>query len=314
MGALAYDPSSVALYYTHLFPARNDVYSRWTDQGWRPLREPLTPEVALAGLTGKGPSISGYMIDPQGSCSHSAAIDFDRDDGLKQAARLSRFMWSKGLPAYVETSRRGAHLWVTLDKVVPARVIRAGLRGLLQGAGIDAHDPKIELRPGSDTVDEDGLGHALRLPFMPHPKTGKRGSFLDGRTGKPVGTTVAEIMLNMAAASQGIEVSPADALFTWAERYEPPSVDYIPPEYRRPREPFPEDDSTASQVLRDLWGATRAMPGRSIKCPAHEDTMPSLSILRDDRRAICKAPHCVLNNNDRGRGTWELRSLAPHEQ
>lgn len=296
-----YDPLSVADYYRHLFPARNDVYSRWTQRGWRPLREPLTAGVVIDGLTGRGPSISGFMIAPPG-VSHTAAIDFDRDDGLEQAFRLTRLMAADDMPAYVESSRRGAHVWMTFDQVAPARLIRAALRGMLQALELDAHDPKIELRPGTDTVADDGLGHALRLPLMPHPKTGKRGSFMHA-SGDPVGKTVADIMLNMEAAS-------SEKLTVWAERYQPPPVAHIPKDMRRPHEPFPEDDSTASEILRELWGVERAVPGRSVKCPAHEDSSPSLSILRDDKRAICKAPHCILNNNDRGRGTYELRSLA----
>ena len=286
-----------------LFPARNDVYSRWTDKGWRPLREPMTPEVVLAGLKGTGPSISGYMIAPPG-VTHSVAIDFDTEDGQAQAMDLARLMWSEKMPAYVESSRRGAHLWMLLDTVTPAKVVRHGLRGLLQRMGLDAHDPKIELRPGTDTVAEDGLGHALRLPLMPHPKTGKRGRLTTAQ-GDPVGKTLADTLLNM-------ETAPASALHDWAERYKPPPLepDQMPREHRTPHQPFPEDDSVASEILRDLWGVPNAWPGRSVKCPAHEDTMPSLSILRDDRRAICKAPHCVLNNNDRGRGTHELRQLA----
>lgn len=300
----SYDPLTVATYYVHLFPARNDVYSRWTPEGWRPVREPLTAEVVVAGLSGKGPSISGFMIAP-GSTSHSLAIDFDRDDGVEQAFRLTRFMAQHEMPAYVETSRRGAHVWATLDHVQPASLIRAGLRGLLQAIGLDAHDPKIELRPGSDHVADDGLGHALRLPLMPHPKTGKRGGFYDGATSLPMGRTLADIMLAMEVISIG-------RLVPWAEAYKPPPLASLPADLRRPRAPFPEDDSRASDILRELWGVPNALPGRSIKCPAHEDAMPSLSILRDDKRVICKAPHCVLNNNDHGRGTYELRQLAPH--
>ena len=98
-----------------VFAARNDVYSHWTADGWRPVREPLTGETVIAGLQGTGPSISGYMIAP-GSVSHVAALDFDTDNGLEQAFALASFMGSHGLPAYVETSRRGAHLWCLLDR------------------------------------------------------------------------------------------------------------------------------------------------------------------------------------------------------
>jgi hypothetical protein len=39
-------------------------------------------------------------------------------------------------------------------------------------------------------------------------------------------------------------------------------------------------------------GVLNARPGRTVRCPRHEDRSASLSILRDDRRAICKAASC----------------------
>jgi len=310
---MTYDPMSVCSFYARLFPARNDVYSRWTDEGWRPVREPLTGEIVLAGLTGTGPSISGYMIAP-GSVSHILAYDFDTDDGLSQAYTLTRFMATNGLPAYIETSRRGAHLWCILDSILPAVVIRHAAKALLQGAGLPDDDPHIEIRPGSDHVDAEwhehvsgavvgtGLGHALRLPTMPHPKTGKRGRMLYA-PGTPIEGSLAEIMLAMDWAD-------ADLIRTWSERWKRPPVTHIPADKRNPHD-YPEDNSSAAEILASLWGVTNARPGRSVKCPAHEDKVASLNILPDDRRALCMAGGCILNNDDHGRGTFELRKMAP---
>lgn len=307
---MSYDPQHVATYYAHLFPARNDVYSRWTDEGWRPVREPLTGEIVLAGLTGKGPSISGYMIAP-GSVSHVLAIDFDTDEGLEQAFTLARYM---NFPSYVETSRRGAHLWCILDRVMPAITIRAAARALLQGAGLPSDDSHIEIRPGSDHVDAEwhqhvsgavvgtGLGHALRLPLMPHPKTGKRGRVMFP-SGTQAGSTVAEFIL-------AIDWADSELIRTWSERWKRPPVTHLPADKRNPRD-YPEDTSSASEILASLWGVTNARPGRSVRCPAHDDRVASLNILPDDRRALCMAGGCLLNNDDHGRGTYELTKLAP---
>ena len=296
-----YDPAQVAGYYAVQFAARTDVYSHWTDGGWRPVREPLTAEIVIAGLAGTGPSISGYLIAP-GSTSHVVALDFDTDEGVEQATRLARTMAADDLFGYVETSRRGAHLWCVLDQTLPAVAIRQSLKGLLQSVGLDGN-PKIELRPGSNSLPDGGLGHCLRMPLMPHPVTGKSGRLTDAN-GDVIGRTLAEILLN-------IEWTPSSRLLPWAGRWKRPPVDFIPADHRMDHAPFPEDTSTASELLRDLWGAQNALPGRTVRCPAHEDKMPSLSILRDDKRAICKSPSCILNNSDHGRGTYELRKLAP---
>jgi len=310
---MSYDPLHVASFYARLFPARNDVYSHWTDEGWRPVREPLTGEIVLAGLTGTGPSISGYMIAP-GSMSHVLAYDFDTDDGLDQAFRLALTMKDSSVPAYFEESRRGAHLWCILDEVLPAITIRAAAKAFLQVAGLPDTDEHIEIRPGSDRVDAEwhphvegavvgtGLGHALRLPMMPHPKTGKAGRMMDA-TGKPLGATVAEIILAMDWADAGL-------FRTWSERWRRPPVAHIPADKRNPHD-YPEDTSTASEILATMWGVRNARAGRSVKCPAHDDRIASLNILPDDKRALCMAGGCVLNNDDHGRGTYELRKLAP---
>jgi len=302
-----YRPIDVATVYVAFFAARTDVYSIWVvgpdpqkPIGWRPVREELTAEVALAGLTRSGPSISGYFPHPTNT-SHVLAVDFDTDDGLQQAYTLSGVMSWEGIPAYVETSRRGGHLWCVLDAQIPAVAIRFALRALMAEGRLPTDDPHIELRPGTDRIGEGGLGHALRLPFMPHPKTGETGTMV-GPKG-PVPRTLARVILDW-------ELADAKKLLAWSEKWDPP-VARLPANLRNPREPFPEDDSTASQILISLWGVLNAAPGKSVRCPAHQDKMPSLSIFRDDRRAVCKAPHCILNNDDHGRGTYELRKLAP---
>ena len=317
---MSYDPLQVALYYAALFPARNDVYSAWTSDGWRPVREPLTPEVVLAGLTHKGPSISGFMIGP-GSVSHTLAFDFDTDNGLGQAFELSLFMEREGLPAYVETSRRGAHLWCLLDLEVPAVAIRAAAKGLLQNAGLPDNDPHIEIRPGSDHVDAvwhehvrdavvgTGLGHALRLPLMPHPKTGTAGKLMHP-SGKRVQGTLAEILLAMETAEAG-------KLLEWGEKWRRPPVDRLPPDKRNPRTRSDNDDASASGLLRTLWGALDAVPGKVIACPAkafhtHGDVHKGCRVFPDDRRVMCHKTGCVLNGDGKGRGTWELQKLAPN--
>ena len=293
---MAYSPIQVASYYAHLFAARQDVYSKWVDGvGWRPVRGPLIPEVILAGLSRSGPSISGYM----GATTHVVALDFDTDNGLDQAFQVARFV---DAPAYVETSRRGAHLWMVLDRVVPAIAARAALRGLIQSAGLP-DDPHIELRPGADTIKEDGLGFALRLPWMPHPKTGVIGDMYNAQH-EVMGPTIAAALLD-------IEWADTDTFLAWGERWVRPPVTDIPRTLREPRDDYPDDTTKASDILREMWGVANATPGRNARCPAHDDKVASLSILKDDRRAICHAGGCLLNNGDRGRGTYELRQLAP---
>ena len=301
----AYDPVEVADYYAHLFPARNDVYSAWIkgSAGWRPVRNPLTAKVVLAGLRGTGPSISGYMITPENT-SHSFALDFDAEDGLEQAYTLAAFMQAYQMPVYIETSRRGAHMWGTLEEPLPAKTIRNALRAMLQKCNLK--DPHIELRPGSNTIEPDGLGHAIRLPLMPHPKTGQRGKFF-----YPDRSPVADRISHIMMAMKTVQVDPASPFIKFSADYWPTIVRvpraFGPP---RPRSDDEFEDASASEILSSLWGVPNARPGIAVRCPAHPDKSPSLHIYRHDERVLCYSPECILNNGGHGRGTYELTKLA----
>lgn len=66
---------------------------------------------------------------------------------------------------------------------------------------------------------------------------------------------------------------------------------------------------TVTTVLARQYGLD-AVPGRTVRCPAHEDRHPSLSIARDDQRVWCHAAGCPLNDGGRGADAWALASLA----
>jgi hypothetical protein len=55
-------------------------------------------------------------------------------------------------------------------------------------------------------------------------------------------------------------------------------------------------------------GVSNAKPGRTVRCPAHPDRHASLSILRDDRRAICKSASCLWSG--RGVIAADVRALV----
>ena len=51
------------------------------------------------------------------------------------------------------------------------------------------------------------------------------------------------------------------------------------------------------------------VPGRSVKCPKHDDSSPSLSISRDDGRAYCFNQSCVLWHDGYGVDAFELNRI-----
>ena len=290
---------AIAEVYAATFAARTDAYVAWGDT-WHCVREPLTPQrVIEAFKTGIG--ISGYMMTPD-NMTHVCAVDFDSDDGWDRARALRDVMDRHGAFSYTEPSRRGAHLWSVLDRQLPAQTVRRALRGFLAEALIP-EGPKVELRPSHDEIKPDGFGSPIRMPTMPHPKTGKRYP-LCGPDDRPLGVTLDQILIR-------VEWADSNAFREMAGKV-PPTTHDIKPGDRLPKAPWPESPvESASGLLMSLWGVQRAAPGRSTRCPAHDDKIASLSVLPDDERVVCHAPGCLLNNEERGRGTAELRKLAP---
>ena len=290
--------------YIGAFAGRTDVYGVWTPVGWRPRRLPLTPSVVIEAFLAGSP-LTFYFL-PHDEMTHVAGIDFDTDDGFEQAIRVGRGMWDDDVPAYVEASRRGAHLWITLDERVHALIARAALRAHLQAAGLPLSDPKIELRPGERINRADGIGLSLRAPMLPHPLTGEARILLDPRTEKPLGHSLAEVM-------QAVQRAAGAQIVAAAERYRPPESP-VSPQARmcdRGEGRIADFNSTigVTQILRDA-GARWARPGGHGRCPYHADRNPSMSVGWDDRRAWCWSPACVVHRDGKGMDAWDLARLA----
>lgn len=325
--------ASAAALYASTFAGRTDAYALWNGKFWEAIRRPLTADTVITAFRSNIP-ISGYILNDQ-SRSHLAVLDFDRDDGFELGMRVLRRMSELSGMAYIERSRRGCHIWIVMSEVRPGILIRRALRQLMDEAGIPLcpggqrcpectppanantgwrpptgphRDPRLEMRPGADylPVPDEGsppsLGHCIRMATMPHQKTGQRYVLVSSE-GEKLPEKLADMMLNIDWCD--VEIMQGLAVRGPEPRLGPPPTDL--------RYPFgrPINDESASEILRDLWGMADAAPGRLIVCKAHDDKRPSLSILKDDQRAICHSPRCQLHNNGRGRGTHELRSMAP---
>jgi hypothetical protein len=263
--------------------------------GWRRAhRGPSVDDLRLA--FGPGPAMSLYFLNEDGH-GHVAAVDVDGDGAGERALRIARVAIAWGAPpTVVDVSRSGVHLWWSLTRRLPAVALRRALQALVQEAAL-ADDRTVELRP----TGEHGMGGCLRAPGTRSPKDGKRSQLVDPVTGAPLPTRLAEVLalLSQVDADRWLEIG---------ERYRPPAP---PP----PRAPDPmgsrfEAAVPVSAVLQRDFGVERAGPGRTVRCPVHDDRAASLSIARDDRRAWCHAPACELHRDGHGVSAWDLARLA----
>jgi hypothetical protein len=300
-------------------------------------RLPLTAEVVIRAFS-TGIPISAYSL-AEDSTTHVACLDIDRSYGMKLGKDGLRVLARMGAIGYLEPSARGCHLWIVLDEARPGIFVRRMLRGLIAEAKmppcpgskqppvLDDHgrsvcqgcprpaekgekllerheDPKIELRPAHDRLSSpDSVGICIRMPTMPHHRTGKR-YVLIGSDGTVLPPRLTDMMLE-------VEWSPMGPLTELAELAPLPRLPASPPVDLMYPHGRPTATESASEILRTLWGMPEPKVGRANLCPAHDDQRPSLSIARDDQRVWCKNGACILSNDGRGRGTHELVALAP---
>lgn len=297
-------PLDVGDLYRYTFAARLDAYADWLAvEGcshepcrchWYTVRSELTPERIVEGLRARRP-VSSYMEDSAG-LTHVGAIDFDRPDGWELALAIAAKLRAAGAFPMMERSRRGGHLWLVLDRVIAGMTVRLGLRAFVQDVSeAAARDPKVEIMPlRMENRQPGSVGHALRLPMMSHQRTGQRWPLCDA-DGVPLGPTV-------IACVSAVELSPADALVRAAGRVKVPVAEaVVPASARRPALP-------AGDVVEALVnaGVERAAPGRTVRCPFHDDRVASLRVSPDGERVWCKSPECPAYNNGHGWGSNQL--------
>lgn len=289
----------LATFAGNLGPDPTDVrppdFATHDGTGWRRARRaPTTADVAAAFMG--GPALSLYFLAEDGR-GHVTALDCDGELGEANARKLAAHALALGLPCILDASPSGAHLWWSLDRRLPAVALRRGLLAIAQAVGLEG-DPKVELRP----VGDHGLGACLRAPGTVSPKSGRRSVLVDPATGDPLPERLGALLavIEQASASRWLEVG---------ETYRPPAPPPASHTIDRAGEAFVAE-VPVSLVLAREWGLDRAGPGRSVRCPLHDDRNASLSIARDDRRAWCHSPACELHRDGRGVSAWDLARLA----
>lgn len=143
--------------YVRLFRGRGDAYGAWWGKA---VKEPLTVDHFHRHLTSPYDEDWIGVYNVIGERCSWGAVDIDYDD-LDLARNISRALHLRGIPAWIEKSTRGWHVWVfPEDRLVPASVMRRALTAAC--LAVD-YSPK-EVFPKQDKASGSKLGNYVRLP------------------------------------------------------------------------------------------------------------------------------------------------------
>jgi hypothetical protein len=147
---------------------------------------PYRPSLMVSHLKG-GITLGAYVLDNQ-SLARFTVVDADEDMGFELVKDMSRDLLAKDIPNYLETSRRGGHMWLFFREGIPGENARGFGLGLL-----DIYNIKAEIFPKQNRLSQ-GPGSLIRIPFGIHRKTGERYGFISP-SGEPLGSFEQQIEL-----------------------------------------------------------------------------------------------------------------------
>jgi hypothetical protein len=273
------------LLYNNLFVHRQDIYARQKPDGSYFLcRSSITGEVIRSHLTGK--ITAGFYALDQASTASWGVVDADSPDGLEKIQAVWHRFHELGIPAYIEQSRRGGHLWLFPESPLPGARVRELLKtgvGELEG---------LELYPKQDRLDRSRtVGSLIRGPLGVHLLSGKRYPFLDPVSLQPVSPTVGGTIDFLGTVEK---VSLGKVAEVMASRK-------LELEHRpRPRSlrdrPLPTRNVSPVERAKLSLGDLRSFAERYTKldgaglgsCPLHPpDYHPSFALTDDGKRWTC---------------------------
>ena len=249
------------------FIQRRDLYARQLDDGsYISVRKPLLEKHLLAHLAGTM-TLGTYLLD-EDSQARFAVIDGDNNHQLARLAKASMSLTENGIPNYLEASRRGGHLWLFFEQLIPGAVVRLFGLSIIKAYALG----RIELYPKQDKL-EDGPGSLIRLPFGIHRKNGKRYGFITP-TGDVVAKTLAE-QIHMLSNPRRIEKAVLDDYVRDAQIAQKSTP---PARHEAIGETLSEQIKHSITVMDFVGQYVELSPAGRGLCPFHEDHHSSFSV------------------------------------
>jgi hypothetical protein len=262
--------SRPALVLAQQFVQRWDLYARQLDDGrYICVHELLNVSHLSSHLRGEM-TLGTYVLD-QESKARFIVLDADDDGGFSGLVNLSRKLAADNVPSYLETSRRGGHLWLFFGQAVSGLQTRAFGQGLMASHKIRG----VELFPKQDRLGE-GPGSLIRLPFGVHRLAGRRYGFIT-----PDGENLAPTIREQIQVFSALQTVPEAAFeeFRSVSPVEPLRADSGPTEESTGR--VSEKIKASVTVLEFVSQYVDLKPtasGALGLCPFHNDHHPSFGV------------------------------------
>jgi len=253
------------------FFQRRDMFGSQLDDGrYLAIKEPLTTKHLGLHLQGQI-TLGTYILAPD-STTHLMAFDTDVEGGLEKFKRVSAELMQDGIPSYLETSRRGGHLWFFFNRNYEGERVRMFGKAIIRLKNLDP----IELFPKQSRLGS-GPGSLLRLPFGKHRITKVRYPFIlpDGNL---LARTVTE-QIHILSVHQTVSDGIFEAFAVKEAQKEKPLVPrpigevYESSKVERIKKAVDAVDFIGSYI--DLRPVASGAVG---KCPFHDDNHPSLGV------------------------------------
>jgi hypothetical protein len=157
------------------------------------VRRFLTVGLIQRHLEGKI-TLGTYVLNKDSKTKY-LVLDADTDEVWSNLVNMAHDLKRKGIPSYLETSRRGGHVWMFFQNPMSARYARAFAQDLIWTYSL----PTIEIFPKQDRL-ADGPGSLIRLPFGMHQVVGRRFGFISP-DGTPLAPRIREQITTLAHAA-----------------------------------------------------------------------------------------------------------------
>lgn len=250
-----------------VFVMRTDLYPRQMDDGsYVCIKKPLKEWHLVSHLEGRI-TLGTYALNRD---SQARFIVFDADDKpeLARLGAMAKRLNTEGVPSYLESSRRGGHLWLFFSQAISG----SQARGFGTGLGIVYGLGDIELFP-KQTQLKSGPGSLVRLPFGVHQKTGLRYGFVTPE-GSPLAKTLID-QIQLLSAPKTVPIG-AIAYYRNTASKQPQKAETKPAE--APNGTLSERIKASVSVLDFVGRYVKLSPSGRGLCPFHDDQHSSFSV------------------------------------